>query len=138
MNAIAATGNATGTDRGVTQGNQGTLGRDDFLALLVTQLQHQDPIKPMSDQEFVAQITQFSSLESIQSLSQQFQRFVDLQQWSSYLGQATGLIGKTVDLAVDDSTVTGPVSAVRIVDGVAKLVVNNTSYDMSLLQEVRA
>lgn len=140
MSAVTATGRDTdaGWASKAEPLHQGTLGRDDFFALLVTQMQYQDPIKPMSDQEFVAQVAQFSSLESIQNLSQQFERFVELQQWSTHLGQATGLIGKTVDLAVDDVAVTGEVSAVRLVDGAVKLVVNDTPYDIACLQEVRA
>jgi len=44
------------------------LGRDTFLKLLVTQLQHQDPTKPRDDAEFLAQLAQFSSLEKLSSI----------------------------------------------------------------------
>ena len=44
------------------------LGRDAFLALLVTQLQHQNPLEPKADGEFLAQLAQFSSLESLQEI----------------------------------------------------------------------
>ena len=45
------------------------LGRDAFLQLLVTQLQHQDPMQPQADGEFLAQLAQFSSLEQLQTIS---------------------------------------------------------------------
>ncbi|MGE3957511.1 MAG: flagellar hook capping FlgD N-terminal domain-containing protein [Vicinamibacterales bacterium] len=46
------------------------LGKDAFLNLLVTQLQHQDPTKPMDDTAFLAQLAQFSSLEQLQQMNQ--------------------------------------------------------------------
>jgi flagellar basal-body rod modification protein FlgD len=45
-----------------------TLGKDAFLSLLVTQLQHQDPLDPQDNSEFLAQLAQFTSLESLQQI----------------------------------------------------------------------
>jgi flagellar basal-body rod modification protein FlgD len=45
------------------------LGRDAFMSLLITQLQHQDPTQPMDDSQFLAQLAQFSSLEQLQSVN---------------------------------------------------------------------
>jgi flagellar basal-body rod modification protein FlgD len=53
------------------------LGRDEFLKLLVTQLQNQDPLSPQENGEFVAQLAQFSSLEEAQKLSGSFSAFSD-------------------------------------------------------------
>ena len=50
--------------------NKNALGKDAFLNLLVTQLQHQDPTKPMDDTAFLAQLAQFSSLEQLQQMNQ--------------------------------------------------------------------
>ena len=49
-----------------------SLGKDDFLKLLVSQLKNQDPLNPMDGKEMAAQLAQFSSVESLQSMNQQF------------------------------------------------------------------
>jgi flagellar basal-body rod modification protein FlgD len=66
----ATTTPATTAAAATTAGNKKTdgLGRDAFLSLLVTQLQHQDPLEPQADGEFLAQLAQFSSLESLQDI----------------------------------------------------------------------
>lgn len=55
-----------------------TLGRNAFLNLLVTQLQHQDPTQPQADGEFLAQLAQFSQLEQLQSLNQKIDALINL------------------------------------------------------------
>ncbi len=60
-----------------SQNNTGTLDKDAFLELLVTQLQNQDPLNPMEDKEFIAQMAQFSSLEQIQNLDKNLQNSQD-------------------------------------------------------------
>lgn len=56
------------------------LGKDDFLKILMTQIQNQNPLDPMEDKEFIAQMTQFSSLEQMTNMSQSLQSFLDGQQ----------------------------------------------------------
>jgi flagellar basal-body rod modification protein FlgD len=53
-----------------TAGRESALGQDAFLKLLLTQLQNQDPTKPMGDTEFIAQLAQFSSLEKLTEIAQ--------------------------------------------------------------------
>ena len=58
------------TDTTTKKNGNDALGKDAFLNLLVTQLQHQDPTQPMADGAFLAQLAQFSSLEQLQQMNQ--------------------------------------------------------------------
>src|SRR4249919_3544186 len=91
FNSIGVTPNATTTPTSPL-GGSGTLGKDDFLKLLVTQLQHQDPMNPMDDKDFMGQMAQFSSLEQITNLVAATQQ----QAFSSQMSQAVSLIGHQV------------------------------------------
>jgi flagellar basal-body rod modification protein FlgD len=75
--------------------NNNILGKDDFLQLLVTQLQAQDPLDPLESAEFTAQLAQFSSLEQLQSINDNMKN-LQLYQASMNNAQAVSLIGKTV------------------------------------------
>ena len=59
---------ATNSPQGVASREQ-ALGRDAFLRLLITQLQHQDPSRPIDDMNFIAQLAQFSSLEKLTEIA---------------------------------------------------------------------
>lgn len=72
-----------------------SLGKDAFLQLLVTQLQNQDPLQPMDNTEFVAQLAQFSSVEQLTSVNDQLTA-VQLGLISSSNLQAAGLVGKEI------------------------------------------
>lgn len=64
-----STGINTSTNNTIQNQATSQLGRDEFLKILITQLQNQDPLNPMDDREFVTQLAQFSTLEQIQSMS---------------------------------------------------------------------
>ncbi|ADK80696.1 flagellar hook assembly protein FlgD [Sediminispirochaeta smaragdinae] len=108
-----------------------SLGKDDFLKLLLTQLQYQDPTKPMEDKEFIAQMAQFSSLEQMNNLSQQF---VSVK---NTLGRnaAYDLIGRQVDILQGDQKIHGTVEAVSGKD-YPQLLVNGTYYDYDSVETV--
>jgi len=71
------------------------LGKDAFLQLLITQLQHQDPTNPMDDREFISQMAQFSSLEQMQNMTKAIESLLSSQQQSQMMNYAT-FIGKEV------------------------------------------
>lgn len=79
---------------------QGILGKDDFLKLLVGQLQHQDPLSPSDPTQQMSQMTQFSILEQIANLAQSQQAAAA----NDYDQQAVALIGRTVTYARADGT----------------------------------
>ncbi len=76
-------------------GDNSKLGKDAFLKILVTQLQHQDPTSPMDDKEFIAQMAQFSSLEQMQNMTSAMENLL-LSQQQTQLMSYTTFIGKEV------------------------------------------
>jgi flagellar basal-body rod modification protein FlgD len=74
------------------------MGKDDFLTLLVAQLQHQDPLNPAESTEFTAQLATFSSLEQLQNIDATLNGFEVYQSTLNNI-QSSGFIGKTVTAA---------------------------------------
>lgn len=66
--------------------------QDQFLKLLVAQVQNQNPLDPVSDTEFISQLASFNQLSSLQTLNANFSQLLQYQQ----LGEGSNLIGKTV------------------------------------------
>jgi flagellar basal-body rod modification protein FlgD len=110
---------------------QSGLDRDDFLKLLITQLQHQDPTSPVEDKDFIAQMAQFSSLEQMTNMSTGFQKLSGLLAST----EASGVLGKTVELHDGDNLVHGVVD--KVMRGDNPLVsVNGAVYDFSQIESV--
>lgn len=74
---------------------------DQFMNLLVTQLQHQDPLDPMDPNEFTSQLVEFASVEQQIQANANLEQMLDLQQ-TSLLGTVVGYIGKQVEVSGND------------------------------------
>jgi len=124
-----------------TQGQQNTAGTDafaqvdlnDFIKLLVVELQNQDPMNPMDNQEILQQVSQIREIESNQRLTDTLQ--------SVLLGQnvanASNLIGRgVVALSDEGERVTGEVDRVSIEDGLAILHVGDHGVRLENVAEI--
>ena len=112
-----------------------SLGLDDFLKILMTQLTYQDPLKPLDNQEFIAQLAQFTSLQQSREVNQGIQQLLTIQSAT----QSVGLLGRTVQVrTANDNSVIGVATTLRFNNGQPLLTVraSDGSYlaDMPLSQ----
>jgi len=116
-----------------TAGSTRDVGEDDFLNLLIAELQNQDPLNPTDNGQILEQISQIRSIETTTKLNETLQSVLLGQN----LASASGLIEKQVrGLSDDGQEVSGQVDRVAIEDGVPRLIVGATSLRMSNLREV--
>lgn len=100
------------------------MGMEDFLKILLTQLTYQDPLKPMDNQEFMAQMAQFTSLEQTQQLNEKMSTLITNQAAL----QSVGLIGRTVDITTSTgASVTGNVTSLSLTGDAPALTVTTAS-----------
>jgi flagellar basal-body rod modification protein FlgD len=100
-----------------------TLGKDDFLKILITQLTHQNPLEPMEDKEFIAQMAQFSSLEQMTNVAASMESLANFS-----MINAVSFIDRTVayvdgDGSIQEAAVTG----VAFESGAVVLTLDNDS-----------
>lgn len=122
---------AAATDAGTTTtspAKKTTLDQNDFMKLLAVQFQQQDPMKPMEDTAFIAQMAQFTALDQSKALLTQMTQLGA----SQTIATANSYLGRQVTLdAGDDQTVTGVVTGVEVTDGTPRLIVGDLTYDLS-------
>jgi flagellar basal-body rod modification protein FlgD len=108
-------------------GKNSAMGKDQFLKLFVAQLQHQDPMNPMQDSDFMGQMASFSTLEQVSNLASENAKT-----------NAIGLIGRTVTYkGTDGAEHTGAVEKVSTKDGKPSLTVGGTAgVDPSSISQV--
>jgi flagellar basal-body rod modification protein FlgD len=91
--AVDAIGAAVGSGLGNVQ--RAGVSQDDFLKIFLTQLSFQDPLEPVDNREFLAQLAQFSSVEQLRQTKENLDGLLSMQASS----QAVGLLGRTVEVA---------------------------------------
>lgn len=110
------------------------LGKEEFLRLLITQLRYQNPVEPVENTEFIAQLAQFNSLEQMINLNRSFSQLLQIQS----LTQGSYLIGRNVKAVEPDTgeEIVGKVQAVKLNEGNLYLLVEGREVNIENLQTV--
>ena len=87
-------------------GTSASIGQKDFLTLFTTQLKCQDPLDPVKNEAFVAQLAQFSQLEATTSMSETLKAYVDSMSGERMMS-STSMIGKSVAVADAPAVIQG-------------------------------
>lgn len=122
IGAIGTTTTRSTDLTGAASGPGGAMGKDEFLQLLVAQLQNQDPLSPMKGEEFAAQLAQFSTVEQLIDINGQLEGQAELQNaamMSTAAASAVEIVGKDI-LATGDDLVLRAGEPVRITVGVTE------------------
>lgn len=139
MSALSITPTTTApgaTAPGTVSNPNDTLNEQDFLKILVAQMQNQDPMNPQDPTQEVGQMTQFAMLQAMQEMSQT----LTAQSFQSSISEGNSMIGKTVTYANSDgSTVTGSVTGMNIdqANQAIQLVLSdNSTINLDQVQQV--
>ncbi len=108
-----------------------SLGKNDFLKILITQLSYQDPTKPMEDKEFISQMAQFSSLEQMTNMNEGFHKLTGMLTQSN----ALNLLGKKVEIMAGTRKITGVVEEISGRDH-PQLKVDGKYYNFSDVERI--
>ncbi len=92
---------------------------DDLLRVLLTELTHQNPFKPVDNKDFMAQIAQFASLDSSLRLNTSIEQLIALQA----VNQSVGLIGRLVSANTDQGVINGRVTSMSLAGGVPRMTI---------------
>jgi len=105
----------------------------DFMKLLIAQLQNQDPLDPMNSQEFLAQLAQLESVATLNELHQTVQGYAQIAE----LLEPVGLVGRTVRWKSEEGSLQdGVVEAVRLGADQPIVVVQGQEIDLTQIVEV--
>jgi len=131
----AQSGTTSSSSASASQTGMNSLNENDFMQLLVTQLQNQDPLNPVDNTQMLAQLAQFSALEEMTQVAQtdaQVLSAVQNLESEMSLLMAHSLIGASVTVQdASGNQVQGTVSSVTMNQGTPQIVVNGTSYPLT-------
>jgi flagellar basal-body rod modification protein FlgD len=116
---VSAIGTTTSQNSTASLSSANSLNQQDFINILLTQLTYQDPLKPMDNEQFMAQMAQFTTLEQTQKLNDSVNTLLSVQGAT----QSIGLIGKTVEVNASGSTSIGTVTTISFSNGAATLTI---------------
>ncbi|CAG7623579.1 flagellar hook assembly protein FlgD [Paenibacillus allorhizosphaerae] len=113
-------------------GKTNELGKDQFLKILMTQMQNQDPTQPLQDKEFIAQMAQFTSVEQLTNMN------AEMKLLRQSLGFASGLIGKNVTWSEKDDATTqsGIVESIVMKNGEQLVKIGAEEVPLSKISEI--
>jgi flagellar basal-body rod modification protein FlgD len=128
MNSVDAYAGLGLTTAGTVAPKKASLGQDQFLKLMTTQMTHQDPTKPMQNGEFLSQMAQFGTVSGIQDLQQSFKDFAASISSDQTL-QAASLVGRTVSAPSEQ----GLLAAGGQIKGTVELPANSPNVNLKIL-----
>ncbi|MCA9799845.1 MAG: flagellar hook assembly protein FlgD [Cyanobacteria bacterium HKST-UBA04] len=115
--------NALYYHKGIEKLGTDQLGKDDFLRMLITKLQNQDPMNPQSE-DFMQQVAALGTVESLKNIEKAFQG-------NTLLTQASTMVGKNVDVIDENGQpVSGYVESVSFDNGTAAISINGQLYSL--------
>lgn len=106
--------------------------KNEFLLLLSTQLQNQDPLNPSSQDQMLGQLAQFSSLEQMTQMTESVTQLQTTNAWT----QAVGMMGRIVKVDSPQGSLVGQVSGVVEIEGTPHVMMGDVSYPLSAVKEV--
>lgn len=125
--AVDAIGSSLDTQQNSALAQSSTIDQEDFIRLFLAQLQFQDPLEPVDNREFLAQLAQFSALEQSRQLSENTASMLAM----SASDQAVGLLNRQVDLTNLGVTRSGTVVAVQFGSAGPELSVRDATGSVS-------
>lgn len=126
--AVDAIGGVVGG--GVRDLQRAGVNQDDFLKIFLTQLSFQDPLEPVDNREFLAQLAQFSAVEQMRQTNENVEGLLNVQAST----QAIGLLGRTVEVSSGSGSAVGQVTTLNFQSGRPLLTVRLA--DGSFLQDL--